>query len=108
MDVYRSEWRIDERVQRATVDLGGYPDLVIMYLGLSLRSPRGVFTILKFMRRIRRAVHAKPAGLLLHEIVFFFPLTFGLREYWRDFDSLEAWAGAAPHRAWWKEYLQDS
>lgn len=107
MDVYRSEWRVDTRVERTTVDLTAHPDLVIMYLGLSLRSPRGIFTILKFIRRIQRAVDEKPDGLLLHEPVLFFPLTLGMRQYWRDFDSLEAWAGAAPHRAWWKEYLND-
>src|SRR5687767_13520201 len=107
MDSYRSEWRTGDRVKRATVDLSAYPDLVIMYLGLSLRSPRGLFTILKFMHRIRGAVKERPDGLLLHEPIFFFPATFGMRQYWRDFDSLEAWAGAPPHRTWWKEYLQD-
>jgi len=108
MDVYRSEWRVDQRVERTTVDLSDYPDLVIMYLGLSLRSPRGIFTVLKFMHRIRRAVKEKPDGLLLHEPVVFVPFTFGLRQYWRDFDSLEAWAGAPTHRAWWTEYLRDA
>lgn len=108
MDVYRSDWRPGARVERATVDLAPYPDLVVMYLGLSVRSPRGILTILKFIRRIRRAVDAKPDGLLLHEPVLFFPLTFGMRQYWRDFESLEAWASAPPHRAWWKEYLQDT
>lgn len=108
MDVYRSEWRADARVKRATVDLSPYPDLVIMYLGLSLRTPRGILTILKFLHRIRRAVKAKPNGLLLHEICYFPPFTFGMRQYWRDFDTLEAWAGAPPHRSWWKEYLQDT
>ena len=108
MDTYRSEWRPESRVKRSTVDLTPYPDLVIMYLGLSLRSPRGILTILKFVRRIRRAVKLRPAGLLLHEIVLLPPLTFGMRQYWRDFDALEAWAGASPHRDWWKEYLQDT
>lgn len=108
MDVYRSEWRADARVKRTTVDLAAYPDLVVMYLGLSLRSPRGILTILKFVQRIRASVKEKPDGLLLHEPIIFLPLTFGMRQYWRDFESLEAWAGAPPHRAWWKEYLQDA
>jgi len=108
MDVYRSEWRAGSRVKRSTVDLAPYPDLVIMYLGLSLRRPRGILTILKFLRRIRGAVAQKPDGLLLHEIIFLPPWTFGMRQYWRDFDSLEAWAGAPPHRDWWKEYLLDA
>ena len=108
MDVYEARWSPGSRVVRSTIDLSPYPDLVVMYLGLSLRSPRGIPTILKFMRRIRAAAHAKPDGLLLHEPVLFFPLTFGMRQYWRDFESLEAWAGAPPHRDWWKEYLRDS
>lgn len=108
MDVYHHEWRATKRVRRATVDLTPYPDLVVMYLGLSLRSPRGIPTLLKFMRRLRRAVEEKPDGLLLHEPVLFLPFTAGLRQYWRDFESFEAWARAPPHRLWWKEYLQDS
>lgn len=108
MDVYRSEWRIDQKVKRQTVDLTAYPDLVVMYLGLSLRSPLGIPTVLKFMHRIRSAVKAKPEGLLLHEPILFVPLTFGMRQYWRDFETLEAWAGAQPHRTWWREYLQDT
>lgn len=108
MDVYHREWKAGSGVKRATVDLSRYPDLVVMYLGLSLRSPRGIFTILKLVRRIRAAVKERPDGLLLHEPMIFFPFTFGMRQYWRDFDSLEAWARADPHRTWWKEYLHDT
>jgi hypothetical protein len=32
----------------------------------------------------------------------------GMRQYWRDFESLEAWARSDPHRQWWKEFLRDS
>ena len=108
MDVYRHEWRAADRVKRSTVDLSAYPDLVIMYLGLRAHGPRGVLTTLKFIRRIRHAVREEPDGLLLHEPILFLPSTFGLRQYWRDFDSLEAWAGRAPHRDWWKAYLADA
>lgn len=108
MDTYRSEWKAGGRVKRTTVDLSGYPDLVIMYLGLSLRSPRGIPTILKFMRRVRKAVKDRPHGLLLHEPVLFPPFQVGMRQYWRDFDALEAWARSPPHRDWWKEYLLDT
>ena len=30
-----------------------------------------------------------------------------MRQYWRDFDSLEAWARSLPHKAWWTDYLRD-
>jgi hypothetical protein len=30
-----------------------------------------------------------------------------MRQYWRDFDSLERWAHYLPHKAWWRDYLRD-
>jgi hypothetical protein len=30
-----------------------------------------------------------------------------MRQYWRDFDSLEAWARTLPHKEWWSDYLRD-
>jgi hypothetical protein len=37
-----------------------------------------------------------------------FPLHVGMRQYWRDFDSLEAWARALPHQKWWQEFLRNT
>jgi hypothetical protein len=37
-----------------------------------------------------------------------FPLHVGMREYWRDYPSLEAWTRSEPHRLWWKKFLRDS
>lgn len=50
-----------------------------------------------------------PEGLLLHEQLMYGeePLHVGMRQYWRDFDSLEAWARTFPHKKWWTEYLRD-
>ena len=31
-----------------------------------------------------------------------------MRQYWRDFESLERWARSEPHRTWWREFLRDS
>jgi hypothetical protein len=31
-----------------------------------------------------------------------------MRQYWRDFDSLERWSRSEPHMLWWKEFLRDS
>jgi len=41
---------------------------------------------------------------LLHENIIFsvFPMHDGMRQYWRDFDSLERWARSEPHRQWWQ------
>jgi hypothetical protein len=32
----------------------------------------------------------------------------GMRQYWRDFESLERWARSEPHRLWWQRFLADS
>jgi hypothetical protein len=55
-------------------------------------------------------VAARPEGLLLHENVFYslFPPHVGMRQYWRDFESLERWARSEPHREWWQRFLRDS
>ncbi len=57
-----------------------------------------------------RAVASKPDGLLLHEglLLSIFPLHVGMRQYWRDFDSLETWARSVPHQEWWQNFVRDS
>jgi hypothetical protein len=37
-----------------------------------------------------------------------FPPHAGMRQYWRDFDSLERWARSMPHQAWWRQFLRNS
>lgn len=31
-----------------------------------------------------------------------------MRQYWRDFESLETWARSLPHQEWWKQFLRDT
>jgi hypothetical protein len=31
-----------------------------------------------------------------------------MRQYWRDFESLERWSRSEPHRTWWVNFLRDS
>jgi len=95
---------------RQTVDLSGYPDLVVIYLGMKVRTLRGLRTLFQFGQKIEKAVAAKPEGLLLHEPVYFsfFPLHVGMRQYWRNFESLETWARSLPHQRWWQDFLRDS
>ena len=78
-------------LNRTTADLSTYPDLVVIYLGMRVNEPRGLTTLASFGRRIRRSVQAQPDGLLLHENLLFslFPPHAGMRQYWRDFDSLK-------------------
>jgi len=98
------------RVDRQTVDLSGYPDLVVIYLGMRVNAFRGLGRLFKLGPQIQQSVSAKPDGLLKHENLVFglFPLHAGMRQYWRDFESLEAWARTLPHQSWWKEFLGDS
>ena len=55
------------KTERQAIDLSQFPDLVVIYLGMRVRSPRGVLTLLKFGRKILKAVREQPDGLLLHE-----------------------------------------
>ena len=31
----------------------------------------------------------------------------GMRQYWRDFEALEAWSRTLPHKQWWTDFLRD-
>ena len=98
------------KVNRETVDLTGYPDLVVIYLGMRVKSLRGLKSVISIGPKIQASVDAKPEGLLLHENILFglFPLHVGMRQYWHDFESMERWSRSLPHQAWWKAFLKDS
>lgn len=96
------------RPKRETVDLSQYPDMVVVYLGMRVNTLTGIRTVLGFNGQIAKAVEAKPDGLLLHEPIVYSLRHIGMRQYWRDFDSLEAWTRSAPHKTWWRDFLQDS
>jgi len=92
---------------RETVDLSGHPDLVVIYLGMRVGSPRGVMKLMRTGMEIDRAVAAGPPGLLLHERLLFSVRHVGMRQYWHDFDTLEAWTRTLPHKTWWRDFLRD-
>lgn len=98
------------RVNRQTVDLSQYPDLVVIYLGMRVNALTGLKTLFGMGPQISRAVSDQPEGLLLHEnlIVSLLPPHLGMRQYWRDFESLERWSRSEPHRQWWRNFLRDS
>jgi len=97
-------------VSRRTVDLSAYPDLVVVYLGMRVNRITGIKTLLGFGPGISDSVAAQPDGLLCHENLFFsfFPMHVGMRQYWRDMESLLAWTRSEPHRIWWKRFLRDA
>jgi hypothetical protein len=98
------------RVDRQTVDLSGYPDLVVIYLVMKVNRITGIKTLLGFGPKISASVEAHPDGLLRHENIIYslFPMNIGMRQYWRDTESLLRWTRSDPHRQWWQSFLKDS
>ena len=94
------------KVERRTVDLSQFPELVVIYLGMRVNRITGLKTLFGFGPKISGSVAAQPDGLLLHEYMMFslFPAHLGMRQYWRDMDSLLAWSRSEPHREWWKNF----
>lgn len=97
-------------VSRRTVDLSQYPNLVVIYLGMRVNRLTGLMTLMGFGPKISSSVAAQPDGLLLHETIFYslFPMHGGMRQYWRDMESLLSWSRSEPHRQWWKNFLRNS
>jgi hypothetical protein len=95
---------------RRTVDLSAFPDLVVIYLGMRVNEFRGLKTLLSFGPKIAKSAAEQPDGLLLHENMIFsiLPPHLGMRQYWRDFESLERWARALPHKEWWASFVRDT
>lgn len=98
------------RVDRQTIDLSAYPDLVVVYLGMRVRRPRGMLRLLGLGPQIDRSWKARPDGLLAHENLIWslVPPHLGMRQYWRDLESLERWTRSEPHRRWWLEFMHDT
>jgi Domain of unknown function (DUF4188) len=95
---------------RTAVDLSDQQDLVVIYLGMRVRTLRGMRTLRRIGKEIEHAAAAKPDGLLRHEILWYslVPPHGGMRQYWRDFDALERWTRSLPHKQWWGAFLRDS
>ena len=98
------------KVERRTVDLSAYPNLVVIYLGMRVNRLTGIKTLLGFGPQISKSVTDQPDGLLVHENMVFslFPTHVCMRQYWRDMESLLTWTRSDPHRQWWKSFLRDS
>jgi len=98
------------KVDRRTVDLSAYPDLVVIYLGMRVNRLTGLKMLLGIGPQITGSAAAQPDGLLRHEMLLysFFPVHLGMRQYWRDLDSLMKWTRSEPHCVWWKNFLKDS
>ena len=93
--------------QRTSVDLSGYPDLVVVYLGYRVSTWRSLKALLGIGRGLRAIEAARPDGLLAHENIVFGINHIGMRQYWRDLESLEAFTRTNPHKGWWQEFGRD-
>jgi hypothetical protein len=98
------------KVDRKTVDLSGYPDLIVIYLGMRVNRMTGIRTLMGFGPQIFKSVADQPDGLLRHEnlIISLFPVHLAFRQYWRDMDSLLKWTRSEPHWQWWQRFLKDA
>ncbi len=96
-----------ESAKRVAADLSAYPDLVVIYLGMRVKSWRGVASIFGIGRPLGAIARNKPDGLLAHESMFYSFTNVGFRQYWRDLESLEAFTRSAPHKDWWARFSKD-
>jgi hypothetical protein len=73
---------VNSKVERQTVDLSAYPDLVVTYRGMRVNAWTGMRTLLGLGPQIKNSVGEKPDGLLLHEdfIMSMIPLHLGMRQ----------------------------
>ena len=92
---------------RKSVDLSGYPDLVVIYLGMRVNAWFGVRTLLGIGKHLASIDQNRPDGLLAHDTLLFSLRHVGMRQYWRDLESLETFTRSEPHRTWWRRFLKD-
>ncbi|MDR5809177.1 monooxygenase family protein [Caballeronia sp. LZ019] len=96
------------RVIRTSVDLSAHPNLVVVLLGFRVRRLRRIGAMLGIGKGLRQIESNPPDGLLSSQQSFFALNHIGIRQYWRDLDSLEAFTRSEPHSRWWRDFLRDS
>ncbi|CAO4166483.1 DUF4188 domain-containing protein [Methylorubrum aminovorans] len=96
------------RPRRASVDLSAYPGLVVVYLGFRVGRLRGLKALLGIGRGLAQVQRRMPDGLLAHENLVYGLNHIGMRQYWRDLESLEAFTGSDPHKTWWRDFSRDA
>ena len=92
---------------RQSPDLAGYPDLVVVLLGFRLRGPKGVPALWRIGRGLRALQRDPAEGLLASGLFLFGWNHVGIRQYWRDLESLERFTRAELHGGWWRDFLRD-
>lgn len=93
---------------RETVDLSGYPDLVMILLGLRLKSFRALAALPRIGRGLAVIRRVPPDGLLGQDQFLWGWNHVGIRHYWRDAEALERFTKAEPHGGWWRDFMRDT
>lgn len=99
---------VNGRPQRDSVDLSAYPGLVVVYLDFRVGRFRGLKALLGIGRGLAQVQRTMPDGLLAHENLVYGLNHIGMRQYWRDLESLEAFTRSEPHKTWWHDFSRDS
>jgi hypothetical protein len=84
-------------------------ELCLVRLGIQVKRS----TAWLFARRLRSEIVAEArravadgAGLLNSESFSISINHFGVLQYWRSFDDLEAWSHRPPHAQWWRKAVE--
>jgi hypothetical protein len=83
----------------------GLSEICLFRLGLQVRRLSAFLYAARLGKAIRKASEeavASGAGLLHSEGFRVSSRHFGLLQYWRGFDELEAWSRRPPHSEWWR------
>ena len=96
-----------QTLSKVSVDLSAYPDLVVVYLGFRVSTWRGLKAFLGIGRGLRALKRDVPDGLLCDEPIIYGLNHVGMRQYWRDFESLERFTRSDPHKTWWRQFSKD-
>jgi hypothetical protein len=91
---------------KVSVDLAPYPDLVVVYLGFRARGLQGIRRMRSLGAGFRSIKASPPDGLLLNEFLLWGWMHVGMRQYWRDLPSLEAFTRSSPHSGWWRDFAR--
>jgi hypothetical protein len=96
-----------KEARRVTVDVSAWPDMILVLLGFRVGGVRGLPSFIKIGRGLADIRRGPPDGLLHSDQCFYAWNHVGIRQYWRDLDSLEAFTRSSPHSGWWREFLAD-
>lgn len=84
-------------------------ELCLVRLGIQTRGLRALLYARTLARAIDRSATeaiASDAGLLHSERFLIGRGHFGVLQYWRSFEALDAWSHRPPHSEWWRAAME--